>query len=103
MHTYVSMCGICDVQNEEVNGHYKNTEFKCADVTALDLKIPEASADIVFSNWLLMYLSDHEVETTPIPPPLSLCLSLVETLCASNCVLPIDWLPISPLIHNGEV
>ncbi|CAK9219100.1 unnamed protein product [Sphagnum jensenii] len=49
-------------KNEEVNGHYKNTEFKCADVTALDLKIPEASADIVFSNWLLMYLSDHEVE-----------------------------------------
>ncbi len=74
MRTYLSMCGICDVQNEEVNGHYKNTEFKCADVTALDLKIPEASADIVFSNWLLMYLSDDEVETTPIPPPPSLCV-----------------------------
>lgn len=34
--------------------------MKCqvADVTELDL--PEASADVVFSNWLLMYLSDEE-------------------------------------------
>jgi hypothetical protein len=60
----------------------------CADVTALDLKIPEASADIVFSNWLLMYLSDDEVETTPIPPPkLYVCVSLwlkhyvLQTVC----------------------
>jgi len=49
-------------KNEEVNGHYKNIEFKCADVTSPELKIPRTSIDLVFSNWLLMYLSDEEVE-----------------------------------------
>jgi hypothetical protein len=50
-----------------MNGHYKNIEFKCADVTSPELKIPRASVDLVFSNWLLMYLSDEEVEITPDP------------------------------------
>jgi hypothetical protein len=31
----------------------------CADVTKIDY--PENSFDLVFSNWLLMYLSDEEV------------------------------------------
>ena len=34
-------------------------EFRAGDATELDL--PRASADLVFSNWLLMYLSDAEV------------------------------------------
>lgn len=33
----------------------------CADVTSPELKISENSVDLIFSNWLLMYLSDIEV------------------------------------------
>ncbi|XWS48249.1 hypothetical protein CRYUN_Cryun13aG0058200 [Craigia yunnanensis] len=49
-------------KNESINGHYKNVKFLCADVTSPDLKISEGSVDLIFSNWLLMYLSDKEVE-----------------------------------------
>ncbi|KAB7503809.1 Phosphoethanolamine N-methyltransferase 3 [Armadillidium nasatum] len=47
-------------ENEESNGHFENITFKCADVTKLDFA--ENSFDLVFSNWLLMYLADSEVE-----------------------------------------
>ncbi len=46
-------------QNKVSNGHLGNIDFRCGDATQLSL--PAASADIVFSNWLLMYLSDEEV------------------------------------------
>ena len=46
-------------QNKVSNGHLGNIDFRCGDATQLSL--PAASADIVFSNWLLMYLSDDEV------------------------------------------
>ncbi|XP_021292334.1 phosphoethanolamine N-methyltransferase 1 [Herrania umbratica] len=49
-------------KNESINGHYKNVKFLCADVTSPDLKFSEGSLDLIFSNWLLMYLSDKEVE-----------------------------------------
>ncbi|KAM3703088.1 hypothetical protein ACB098_04G068600 [Castanea mollissima] len=49
-------------KNESTNGHYKNVKFVCADVTSPDLKISDESLDLIFSNWLLMYLSDKEVE-----------------------------------------
>ncbi|CAH2053426.1 unnamed protein product [Thlaspi arvense] len=49
-------------KNESINGHYKNVKFMCADVTSPDLKITDGSIDLIFSNWLLMYLSDKEVE-----------------------------------------
>ena len=49
------------IQNEETNGHFQNVEFMCADVTSPHLRIEPGSKDIVFSNWLLMYLSDEEV------------------------------------------
>ncbi|KAE8667762.1 Phosphoethanolamine N-methyltransferase [Hibiscus syriacus] len=49
-------------QNEKINGHCKNVQFLCADVTSPDLKFSEGSLDLIFSNWLLMYLSDKEVE-----------------------------------------
>ncbi|KAF5193131.1 Phosphoethanolamine n-methyltransferase [Thalictrum thalictroides] len=48
-------------KNESVNGHFKNVKFKCADVTSPDLKITPGSVDLIFSNWLLMYLADNEV------------------------------------------
>ncbi|KAF5767529.1 putative phosphoethanolamine N-methyltransferase [Helianthus annuus] len=49
-------------KNESINGHHENVEFKCADVTSPDLNFPTESMDLIFSNWLLMYLSDKEVE-----------------------------------------
>ena len=45
-------------QNQKANGHLPNVTLKCGDATELDL--PPASADVVFSNWLLMYLGDAE-------------------------------------------
>ncbi|XXG80017.1 hypothetical protein AAC387_Pa09g0973 [Persea americana] len=68
-------------KNESTNGHFKNVNFMCADVTSPNMQIqPESvnfmcadvtspnmqiqpeSVDLIFSNWLLMYLSDKEVE-----------------------------------------
>jgi len=49
------------LQNENINGHHKNVKFMCADVTSPNLQISEGSVDLIFSNWLLMYLSDKEV------------------------------------------
>ncbi|MCO5574216.1 hypothetical protein L7F22_027998 [Adiantum nelumboides] len=50
-------------KNQEINKHYQNIEFICADVTSSEnLRIPADSSDLVFSNWLLMYLSDEEVK-----------------------------------------
>uniref|UniRef100_A0A5B7BEL3 phosphoethanolamine N-methyltransferase n=1 Tax=Davidia involucrata TaxID=16924 RepID=A0A5B7BEL3_DAVIN len=49
-------------KNESINGHYKNVKFMCADVTSPELNISTESMDLIFSNWLLMYLSDKEVE-----------------------------------------
>ncbi|PON79127.1 Phosphoethanolamine N-methyltransferase [Trema orientale] len=50
-------------KNEKINGHCKNVKFMCADVTSPELNISEGSVDLIFSNWLLMYLSDKEVES----------------------------------------
>jgi len=47
------------LKNEEENGHFGNIKFVQADVTQFDLD--DASVDLVFSNWILMYLSDEEV------------------------------------------
>lgn len=49
-------------KNESINGHHKNVKFMCADVTSPSLNISPNSIDLIFSNWLLMYLSDEEVE-----------------------------------------
>ncbi|CAH1270367.1 Hypp4323 [Branchiostoma lanceolatum] len=46
-------------KNEETNGHLGNIAFLPADVTRLEL--PPKSVDVVFSNWLMMYLADEEV------------------------------------------
>ncbi|KAJ6811152.1 phosphoethanolamine N-methyltransferase 1-like [Iris pallida] len=53
-------------KNESINGHHKNISFTCADVTSPDLKIEAESVDLIFSNWLLMYLSDAEVENVAV-------------------------------------
>jgi len=48
------------IENRRLNGHYQNCEFRVGDVTELDL--PEGSCDVIFTNWLLMYLGDKEVQ-----------------------------------------
>nr|XP_040031376.1 phosphoethanolamine methyltransferase [Gasterosteus aculeatus aculeatus] len=48
-------------RNRQDNGHHSNATFLQADVTKLDL--PRDSMDFVFSNWLLMYLSDEELKS----------------------------------------
>lgn len=47
-------------ENERINGHHSHVSFQAADVC--ELSIPAQSYDVVFSNWLLMYLSDAEVD-----------------------------------------
>uniref|UniRef100_A0A1S3BWB8 phosphoethanolamine N-methyltransferase n=1 Tax=Cucumis melo TaxID=3656 RepID=A0A1S3BWB8_CUCME len=49
-------------KNESINGHHKNVKFLWADVTSPELDIHEDSVDFIFSNLLLMYLSDEEVK-----------------------------------------
>ena len=46
-------------ENRARNGACSNVSWLAADATTMEL--PPDSQDIVFSNWLLMYLSDSEV------------------------------------------
>ncbi|XP_031608597.1 phosphoethanolamine methyltransferase isoform X2 [Oreochromis aureus] len=48
-------------KNRQENGHHSNGTFLQADVTKLD--VPQNSIDFMFSNWLLMYLSDEELNS----------------------------------------
>ncbi|PSC74355.1 phosphoethanolamine N-methyltransferase 1-like [Micractinium conductrix] len=47
-------------QNRTSNAHYGNIDFRCGD--AMELALPADSCDVAFSNWLLMYLGDAEVQ-----------------------------------------
>ncbi|XP_061462316.1 uncharacterized protein LOC133374958 isoform X1 [Rhineura floridana] len=49
-------------RNQQENGHHPNVAFLQADVTTLQL--PSQSFDLIFSNWLFMYLSDTELSNT---------------------------------------
>ncbi|XP_067877545.1 phosphoethanolamine methyltransferase isoform X2 [Heterodontus francisci] len=46
-------------KNRQLNGHRGNTSFLQADITQLEL--PGNSFDLIFSNWLFMYLTDVEL------------------------------------------
>jgi len=46
-------------KNRELHSHLGNVDFVCANAAKLDLE-PE-NCDFVFTNWLLMYLTDVEV------------------------------------------
>ncbi|XP_034086679.1 phosphoethanolamine N-methyltransferase 3-like isoform X4 [Gymnodraco acuticeps] len=48
-------------RNRQDNGHHSNATFLQADVTKLDM--PKNSIDFIFSNWLLMYLTDEELQS----------------------------------------
>lgn len=48
-------------ENERVNGHLSNAKFAVGDAT--ELQLPAGSIDVLFSNWLLMYLGDEEVSS----------------------------------------
>ncbi len=59
----VVACDFVDVSikaNEAKHSHLGNCEFLCADATKMDR--PAESLDVVFSNWLLMYFTDAEVD-----------------------------------------
>lgn len=47
-------------KNMENNCKFNNIDYMCSDVTKLQLL--EQSTDLVFSNWLLMYLEDEEIQ-----------------------------------------
>ncbi|MFH4982440.1 hypothetical protein AB6A40_009149 [Gnathostoma spinigerum] len=46
-------------KNQELNGHRGNISFQLGD--AVNLRLQHSSADIVFTNWLMMYLNEMEV------------------------------------------
>ena len=48
-------------RNRQLNGHHQHVEFLQADITSLELV--HGQYDVIFSNWLLMYLTDDEVHT----------------------------------------
>ncbi|PWA67224.1 phosphoethanolamine N-methyltransferase [Artemisia annua] len=49
-------------ENGNINGHYENVEFMCADVTSPDLNFPAETVDLIFTHALLSNLSDKEVQ-----------------------------------------
>lgn len=72
------------MQNQSMNGHYKNVKFMCADVASPDLKFSEESVDLIFSNWLLMYLSDTEV-IFPFLFNRNRCFPILHRISLLNC------------------
>jgi len=48
-------------KNRDINGHLTHATFVNADVNDFDL--PENSVDFIFTNWLMMYLQDDQVNT----------------------------------------
>ncbi|XP_078392432.1 LOW QUALITY PROTEIN: phosphoethanolamine methyltransferase, partial [Cetorhinus maximus] len=48
-------------KNRELNSQLTNISFLQADITQLEL--PRNSFDLIFSNWLFMYLTDEELMT----------------------------------------
>lgn len=52
-------------KNEQLNApKYSNIDFRCGDATQIEFSAGEF--DVVFSNWLLMYLTDNEVQTLAV-------------------------------------
>lgn len=51
--------------NVELHSGFENNHMKflCQDVTKLDLEGQDGEFDLIFINWLLMYLSDTEIRT----------------------------------------
>ena len=51
-------------RNRERNGHHQHVRFLQADVTELELECDKY--DVIFSNWLLMYLDDDEIRSLTV-------------------------------------
>lgn len=47
-------------ENKKRHAHFSNITYLCQDM--MELNIPPHSIDLIFMNWLLMYLEDTEVE-----------------------------------------
>jgi len=56
----VDLCPHFIETNQEANGSHKNIEWICAD--ALDVRFAPEQFDLVFTNCLLMYLTEKEVQ-----------------------------------------
>lgn len=67
-------------ENRKINGHMKNINFVVGEASALE--IDTNSIDLVFTNWLMMYLTDGEVINF-----------LKHTL---------DWLKVGGIMHIRE-
>lgn len=83
-------------------------EFRAGDATELDL--PRASADLVFSNWLLMYLSDAEVAKLAAdalswarPTPAPCCWVLSTAVCCIPLRRAAFPLGLEVLLGHGRV
>lgn len=50
-------------KNRQTNGHYNSVTFECNDAMKVVPKGGPGSLDVVFTNWLMMYLSDDEVQS----------------------------------------
>lgn len=50
-------------KNRLTNGKYAHVTFECNDAMKVDPPSGSGSLDVVFTNWLMMYLSDDEVQT----------------------------------------
>ncbi|KAI1727707.1 methyltransferase domain-containing protein [Ditylenchus destructor] len=46
-------------KNRQLNSHFKNISYQVGD--AIGLQLAHSSLDMIFSNWLMMYMSDDEV------------------------------------------
>ena len=66
-------------------GHRKNVNFVQKDVTTLEYS--DNSFDLIFSCWILMYLTDPEVSCFVSPHFLHLLL---------YCYIHVQWIPINP-------
>ena len=72
-------------KNRKVNGKYSNIEFLCADVTQLERKVD--SYDIIFSNWLFMYLGDQEIHKLLNKMLLSVHFLLIDYRWLDYCLV----------------
>ncbi|RVX18091.1 Phosphoethanolamine N-methyltransferase [Vitis vinifera] len=99
-------------KNESINGHYKNVKFMCADVASPELNFSAESVDLIFSNWLLMYLSDKETCISHLVTSIDFltcalfpsCLSMAGIFISSLSNLPVycGKYFMAPWEVNGE-
>jgi phosphoethanolamine N-methyltransferase len=84
-------------ENRKANEHLGNVQFVCSDAMSLDF--PAGSFDIVFSNWLLMYLNDEEVCAPNIWPEHAGALAVTKSCRLIGRCLSLHY--YAPRMHDG--